>query len=276
MQETIYSVPGAPRLALLTDLHNRPYRAVIDSLLQHRPSLICFAGDIVYGSCPKDDRSPLETQENALPFLRACRQIAPTFFSRGNHETVFDEKDLESIEETGAIALDNSWHTFDLDGKKIVIGGLSSARVTAYRQFKASLSPAQRASARYPRIEGVFREPRAVSRHTPDTSWLESFSAVEGYHILLSHHPEYWPRIRDQKIELVLSGHAHGGQIRLYDPFRKTWFGLFSPGQGWLPPYTAGVHDGRLVISRGLANTIRIPRLFNPIEVVYIEPGQEK
>ena len=76
--------------------------------------------------------------------------------------------------------------------------------------------------------------------------------------------------LRDHPIDLVLSGHAHGGQIRLFGQ------GLYSPGQGPLPRYTGGVFKGphgRLVISRGLANTAPppIPRLFNPREVVIID-----
>ena len=65
-------------------------------------------------------------------------------------------------------------------------------------------------------------------------------------------------------IDLTLSGHAHGGQIRLLGQ------GLFAPGQGVLPRYTSGVYEGRLIVSRGLANTTFVPRLFNPTEMVYI------
>jgi predicted MPP superfamily phosphohydrolase len=63
----------------------------------------------------------------------------------------------------------------------------------------------------------------------------------------------------------VLSGHAHGGQIRIFGQ------GLFAPGQGILPRYTAGLHDGRLLISRGMANHTIIPRLFNPPEMLTVE-----
>ena len=87
---------------------------------------------------------------------------------------------------------------------------------------------------------------------------------------LLCHHPEYWPRyVRDLPVDLTLSGHAHGGQIRLFGQ------GLFAPGQGLFPRYTSGVHEGRLVISRGLANTTRIPRLFNPTELVCVHLQRE-
>jgi len=73
--------------------------------------LICLAGDFIYGSHPVDDRSPLETQENVLPFFRACASLAPTFMSLGNHEQMLDAVDLERIRSTGVVVLDN-FHTY--------------------------------------------------------------------------------------------------------------------------------------------------------------------
>ena len=95
--------------------------------------------------------------------------------------------------------------------------------------------------------------------------WLDGFECQPGYRLLLSHHPEYWHRyLRSRQIDLILSGHAHGGQIRLFGQ------GLFSPGQGLLPKYSSGIH-GNMIISRGLSNTGGVvPRLFNPTETVYI------
>ena len=79
-----------------------------------------------------------------------------------------------------------------------------------------------------------------------------------------------YQRFRAQKEERYpLREHAHGGQIRLFG------HGLFAPGQGWWPELTSGVHDGRLVISRGLSNTAAlVPRLFNPTEIVCLLPGE--
>ena len=71
--------------------------------------------------------------------------------------------------------------------------------------------------------------------------------------------------IKQQDIDLVVSGHAHGGQWRFFGR------GVFAPGQGLFPKYTAGVHDDRLVISRGLKKTVMPPRIFNPLEIVVID-----
>ena len=100
MVETVYHIPNAPRLALLADLHGRPFDAVIRSVVSHKPKIICIAGDFIYGSHPVDDRSPLETQENVPPFLRACADLAPTFMSLGNHEQMLDAVDLDLISST--------------------------------------------------------------------------------------------------------------------------------------------------------------------------------
>lgn len=262
MVETIYRLPGAPRLALLADLHGRPYDLIISSLVAHHPSLVCLAGDFIYGSWPEGDRSPLETQELVLPFFRACASIAPTYFSLGNHEQMLDDADLAAIRSTGVVVLDNEWREIEVSGKRIVIGGLTSAYVTDYKAFRDT----QDGAVRYPRKENLSGIGGAVtaSQHQPDTAWLEGFAAVPGFHILLSHHPEYFPLI-PPTIDLMLSGHAHGGQWRVFK------HGIWCPGQGFWPIWTKGVYEGRLVVSAGLSNTASVPRLFNPCEVVFVE-----
>ena len=101
----------------------------------------------------------------------------------------------------------------------------------------------------------------------PDLDWLDGFCRTPGYRILLCHQPEYFDRyLRDYPIDLFVAGHAHGGQWRLFGR------GVFAPDQGLFPKYTSGVHEGRLVISRGLSNTVTpIPRLFNSRELVVVE-----
>lgn len=257
--ETTYKIPGAPHLALLTDFHNGEREAVLSSLQLHAPSLICICGDVIVGHRPEEDRSPLETQENVLPFLSGCAAFAPTYLSLGNHELFLDHTDLEKIASTGVVVLDNSW--IELDG--LVIGGLTSGYVTDYRHFRATLP----AEPRYPHREDISGIGGAVnsSQHKPELDWLNQFCSVPGLHLLLSHHPEYWPLLKDKNINLILSGHAHGGQWRVFN------HGVWSPGQGLWPRWTRGVYDGRLVVSAGLNNTTWIPRIGNPTEVVYLE-----
>ncbi len=99
-----------------------------------------------------------------------------------------------------------------------------------------------------------------------DLNWLEMFCALPDYKVLISHHPEYYPKfLKTRNIDLILAGHAHGGQIRLFGR------GLFAPGQGLFPKYTSGVYDNKLIVSRGIANPVKIPRLFNEGEVVCVQ-----
>ena len=99
----------------------------------------------------------------------------------------------------------------------------------------------------------------------PNLRWLARFSSLPGFKLLLCHHPEYYPDyIKPLPVDVILAGHAHGGQWRFFG------HGIFSPGQGPFPALTSGVTDNRLVISRGLANNAGIPRLFNPPELVIV------
>lgn len=275
MVETTYHIPNAPRIALLADLHGRPYDHVIASVRAHRPELIAIAGDILYGSHPEDDVSPLTTQENVLPFLSGCAALAPTFLSLGNHEWMLDDADLAAISSTGVAILDNCWVERVADGRKVVIGGLTSSYVLSYRRYLATLDDQERASTRYPKKETSegLKGLRTASERLPDTAWLGDFAAADpdAFHVVISHHPEYFPLVPDS-INLVLSGHTHNGQIAYYSFRRHHWQGLWAPGQGWLPKYSKGVYEGkRLVVSAGLANTARVPRICNPTEVVYLE-----
>ena len=270
MVETVYRISDAPRLALLADLHGCDPAPVLQSLRRHPVSLICICGDILYGSHPEGDCSPLDTQEHVLPFLSGCAELAPTYLSLGNHEWMLDAADLAAIADTGVTVLDNRWVDTVVDGKTVAIGGLTSGYVTDYRRFVATLDPAERARARSPKKDTISGIGGAVTaaQHRPDTAWLEEFSSASpsSTHILLSHHPEYFPLV-PPSVDLVLSGHAHGGQWRFFG------HGVWCPGQGFWPRWTKGVYeDKRLIVSTGLANTASVPRLFNPTEVVYVEP----
>jgi len=265
LTNTIYHIPGCPcTLALLSDSHNTNPAPILASLRAHRPDIICISGDFVYGSVPEHGLK-MEESINAMELVRVCAEIAPTFVSLGNHEWMLSPSDLDLIRSVGAVVLDNAWMTTVVDGGDVVIGGLTSARVTEYQSWRRT----QHTDELYPKT--ASRSATPASPPQPDLSWLDDFCSVPGYHVLLSHHPELWPRIKEKKIEMVVSGHAHGGQVRVFNPFKREWVGLFSPGQGLLPSLTSGVVEGRLVISRGLSNTTVVPRICNPPELVFVE-----
>jgi predicted MPP superfamily phosphohydrolase len=166
MRETTYHITGVPRIALLSDLHNREPSPIFDSLQAHKLDMIFIAGDFIYGTWSENNQSPLETQQHVLPFLSVCASLAPSFLSLGNHEQMLDLTDLAAIEAAGVTVLDNSW--VEKDG--VVIAGLTSAYVTDYRRFRAT----QGGSERYPKKEDLSGIGGAVtaSQHQPDTVWL--------------------------------------------------------------------------------------------------------
>ncbi|MBQ8654337.1 MAG: metallophosphoesterase [Clostridia bacterium] len=104
------------------------------------------------------------------------------------------------------------------------------------------------------------------SAPVPSPAFLEAFSQQEGYKLLMCHHPEYFARyVRPYDVDLTLSGHAHGGQVQLLGR------GIYSPGQGLFPRLTHGFYeDGRLLVSRGMTNSARAPRINNPCEMIML------
>lgn len=266
MKERIYRIQaGIPHtISLLSDLHGKDGHEILEILRNRRPSLIAVTGDLFLGYKAKEGDNLTELQPTVIPFVQSCAELAPTYISLGNHEWLASTSDYHALKSTGALLLDNEWIRDQDTG--LLIGGLTSAMVMDYRRFRKKHTP----DLLYPKerrhIDGLVLR--------PSVRWLQKFEEQDGYKILLCHHPEYWslqtPLLRDHPIDLILSGHAHGGQIRLFGR------GLYSPGQGFLPHYTGGVFrgpHGNLVVSRGLSNTAPrfIPRLFNPREVITID-----
>ena len=261
LAEQTYFLPCPMFTALLTDFHNSDPKPILESLEANQPELITIAGDLIYGDFPEGGKQILSKRSKTCALLRGCVGIAPTFMSLGNHEWMLSGSDLKVISDIGVGLLDNKWLRF----RDVVIGGLSSAYYTEYR----AICDAHPEKGPYP------VSIRTLQRETvrPETEWLDKFEKQPGYKILLCHHPEYYPEyLQDRNIDLILSGHAHGGQWRYYSLLRREWAGIFAPGQGFFPRLTSGVKDSRLVISRGLSNPTKVPRINNPPEIVYIRP----
>ena len=222
------------RLAVVADLHSTPFLGVLEELKRIAPDAVL---------CPGDTLHRAGTDEDGLDFLFEASRLFPTFCSLGNHEVKHGTGVREAMKNSGAVLLDNAWTEF----MGIAIGGLS----TGYR-------------------EGI-KQGRLKKTPRPELERLDGFFRQNCFKLLLSHHPEYFrPYLRDLPIDVIISGHAHGGQWRIFGQ------GIFAPGQGIFPKYTAGVHENRLVISRGLGNHTIIPRIFNRPEIVVLTLKGEK
>ncbi len=244
------------RAAVVADLHDRSCPALLPLLREQRPDLILIPGDL----CERldvgrlQDVSKGEPHRHGLTLLREMTAIAPTFYSFGNHEIgachghiykvkvsggelslpVIAQKWLKIIESAGVTLLQEDF----VHWNGICIGGLGSGLLN----------------------------PNGI----PDLHFVDAFAKEDGYKLLLCHHPEYFDRyLRPYSIDLIVSGHAHGGQWRFFGR------GVYAPDQPLFPKYTSGVHEDRLVISRGVINSVPpIPRFFNPCELVMIEVGK--
>lgn len=233
MQITHYTIHtnkrnGSIKIALASDFHNMKPDIPLKILRAEKPDIITVPGDLMTG----DNDYPRRWER----FLLEAVKIAPVFYSLGNHEDILNDEQISTINNTGAILIDNRYAMYD----DIAIGGLSSGNEEYYH--------------------GHFKP-----TPKPELGWLGDFEKNECFKLLLCHHPEYYrDYLKESKIDLIFSGHAHGGQIRLFGQ------GLFSPGQGFFPKLTSGVYDDRLIVSRGMKNNAYIPRLFNPTELVFV------
>lgn len=221
---------GSLRLALVTDTHSSRYGKNQQELIRLIQSAKPDA-ILLAGDIYDDVRDNHETEQ----LLGALPKIAPCFYSSGNHDQ--NSPDYPSISkqlaEFGIENLDGQTKTVKLAGQTITLSGVADPQ-RSYHSFH---------------------------RH------LKRLPKPEHYHVVLSHRPHYTEHYRSSLANLVVSGHAHGGQWRL---FRR---GIFSPGQGLFPKYTKGLYQlGRtsLVVSPGLMRN-HLPRYFNPPTFVIID-----
>lgn len=245
MRITRYHFDLNYKIAILSDVHNKAFALTV--LENEQVDLILIPGDIcsehlseeAWEHADKDKRSMIwKSPDIALNLFQELPNIAPTFYSIGNHESRWNEFDKKIVRESGTVLLDNEYYRF----KDMVIGGISSIP----KELK------ENSDNTYINImEGI----------------IGKMKKEEGKKILLLHEPQLYDkyRLQEQPIDLVVSGHAHGGQWRFFNQ------GVFAPGQGIFPKYTKGFYNGNLLVSAGMTNTAPIPRFFNPTEIVIVE-----
>ena len=230
------------RIAHVSDLHNDEFGKDNIKLLKlienADPDIIAVTGDII--------DSYTTDVEIALSFMEKAQQIAPCYYVNGNHEgRVPDDYQTlkEGLEACGVTVLENESLLLEKAGECIRLTGVSD--------------PGFETDYLYGDTEGVMR------RHL-----TELIADNENFNLLLSHRPELLGVYADFDVDLVLSGHAHGGQFRL--PFVG---GLYAPNQGLMPEIDAGLYtedNTKLIVSRGIGNSLFPFRLNNRPEVILV------
>lgn len=231
------------RIAQVFDLHNAVFgednAELLQILLECEPNIIVITGDLVDA-----EHTDIDV---ALDFAKEAAQIAGTYYVTGNHEAglpQYDEFKAE-LENIGVVVLEDTAIQLEYKDEVITLIGLSDPSFTIKGDMFGEL-PAM-----------VDTKLRGLIRDKSD------------YTILLSHRPELFETYVNCGINLVLSGHAHGGQFRL--PFIG---GLIAPNQGLFPKYDAGLYtkgDTNMIVSRGLGNSIIPIRFNNRPEIVLLE-----
>lgn len=251
------------KILFLSDLHNRVYGEHNDRLFQavrdEKPDLILIGGDMLVGK-------PDEPFDTALEFVSRLPDICPVCYANGNHEGRMKEYTekygdayadyRQALKERGVRFLENdSWH-MTVNGQKIAVCGLEFPTYT-YQKFHRSHITARDVADCLSGFCG-----------SDGTTAVKPAEIQEQYTILLAHNPAYMDAYLEWGADLVLSGHLHGGLVRI-----PGLGGIVTP-QGFLFPKYSGemtrVGDQTVIVSRGLGSHTLNIRLFNTPELISI------
>ncbi len=231
------------RIALITDLHSCRYGKNQEKLIQavdaQEPDIILLGGDIF------DDNLP---DEGADIFLAGIAGRYPCYYVTGNHEYWSGQDGFDAkrgvLEKHGVEMLSGESVIVEAGGSELMICGADDSDAFM--------------------IDETFD-------HAAQLEHLGEAAQGAEYSLLLSHRPEYFDLYSKYSFDLVLSGHAHGGQWRIPGIIN----GLYAPSQGLFPDYTGGKYEMNgttMIVSRGLAReSTRIPRIFNRPELVIVD-----
>ncbi|MBF8983418.1 metallophosphoesterase [Lutibacter sp. B2] len=237
IQNTRYNISSdkidkSIRIVHLSDLHGKQFgkgnRRLIKNIMKEEPEIIVFTGDLI-------DAYRNTNIKESVQFLEQLSHFAPVYYIRGNHEynTSRYQELMNYLNEVQGdlYILDGGYQNIKLKGNNFSILGLDRSK------------------------KGV----------------MDNFLSEKGYKIILNHYSENFSEndnLSRLNVDLVLTGHAHGGQWRL-----PIVGGVYSPGQGFNPKYYQGINEDNgsiQVISRGLGNSIFPFRICNRPEVITI------
>lgn len=227
------------RLAVVTDFHSSDNADdVVAMVASCAPDAVLLVGDMF------DDDIANRPTERTLSLMRQLSAQYPCYYVSGNHEAWTGEMDAlyQQTEEAGVTVLRMSSGVLTVRGQRIALCGIPD--------------PYEMVFSGAPDTEEQLRQA------------LEDVDSAD-FTVLLAHRPELLTKYAQFPLDLVVSGHAHGGQVRIPGVLN----GLYAPNQGWFPKLAGGAYtqDGTtLIVSRGLAVRTRLPRIFNRPEVVLV------
>ena len=242
-----YSNPKIPadfdgfKIVHISDLHNKMFGNVQSEILKKvinlSPDIIVVTGDLI-------DRRKYNL-ESAMTFISGAVKIAPVYYVSGNHEAWSGKFPLikKRLLNAGVHILDDSAAELLKGRSSIRIMGLADPDFLASNYFEGTNTSKMREQ-------------------------LNRWSTDESFKLLLSHRPELFDLYCENNIDLVFTGHAHGGQVRI--PFIGA---LVAPDQGLFPKYTSGGYtkdSTTMFVSRGLGNSVIPIRVFNRPEIVAV------
>ena len=239
------------RIVLISDLHDYHFGSgnekLVKKIQDQTPDLIVVDGDMINGDSDNDDM--------VVELVGSLKKIAPVYYSYGNHEYYYMEaghNDLqEDLEDAGAVILNYQSIDIEVKGNPIRLGGL---------------------------YEYGFEMPmQSEEENQKAVSYLEKYVDTDRYLIMCAHRPDSfycWDYADKWGIDLVLSGHLHGGQVII-----PGIGGLYSQLEGFFPRYDYGQYklgDSDMIITRGLGSNPKIlPRFNNPPEIVVVDVEPE-
>lgn len=227
------------RLAVVTDFHSSDNAEEVAAMVAScAPDAVLLVGDLF------DDDTQNRPTERTLSLMRQLSAQYPCYYVSGNHEAWTGEMDAlyQQTEEAGVTVLRMSSGVLTVRGQRIALCGIPD--------------PYEMVFSGAPDTEEQIRQA------------MENVDSAD-FTVLLAHRPELLAKYAQFPLDLVVSGHAHGGQVRIPGVLN----GLYAPNQGWFPKLAGGAYTQNgttLIVSRGLAVRTRLPRIFNRPEVVLV------
>lgn len=248
---------------VLADIHNCRYgknnKTLIKKIQKQKPDFIIIAGDIITKRIPC-------YPGNAYNLIEALSEQYPIYYALGNHEQAFEDYGLiddNKSDYNEFIELHQSWSLLQEKLVKLGVYILDNKSVMIhYNNSKIAITGLS-LSADY------FRKGRSLILEQDEITSRVGKRSSEAYQILIAHNPLYFRDYIQWGADLTLSGHVHGGMVRI--PFVG---GVISPQVKLFPKYDGGQYsegNQHMIVSRGLGSHSFMPRFFNPPDLVVIK-----